>query len=52
MRVLSPVPGEFFSNTFSQLQVPLLMWDKNAERWLGGEKSAAQPRDAPTLCSG
>ena len=25
----------FFSNTFSQLQVPLLMWDKNAERWFG-----------------
>ena len=29
---LVPGPREFFFNTFSELQVPLLMWDKNAER--------------------
>ena len=38
MRIVCPFPREFFSNTFSPLQVPLLIWDKNAERWLGGER--------------
>ena len=28
----------FSSNTFSRLQVPLLMLDQNAERRLGGEE--------------
>ena len=37
------VPGSrcIFSNTFSQLQVPLLMWDKNAEGRLAAKSAAA-----------
>ena len=35
---LCPCRGEFFSNKFSRLEVPLLMWDKNAERRLGAEE--------------